>query len=73
MSEHITKNSLTLGREAIFEKNSKISQLPVYLNVQFVRFFWRQDKNLRAKICKVCRIGNFYFVSFRILIFFYFF
>uniref|UniRef100_A0A7S4HGN8 Ubiquitin carboxyl-terminal hydrolase n=1 Tax=Vannella robusta TaxID=1487602 RepID=A0A7S4HGN8_9EUKA len=52
MSEHITKTSSILGREAIYEKSSKISKLPFYLPVQFVRFFWRQDKNLRAKICK---------------------
>jgi len=52
MSEHISKTSRSLGRESTFEKHSKISKLPFYLNVQFVRFFWRADKNLRAKICK---------------------
>jgi len=52
MMEHITKASPSLGRDAIYEKSRKISQLPGYLNLQFVRFFWRQDKNLRAKICK---------------------
>jgi len=52
MTEHITKASPSLGRDAVYEKSRKISQLPSYLNLQFVRFFWRQDKNLRAKICK---------------------
>ena len=53
MREHINKTSPTLGMDAVYEKATKISKLPFYLNLQFVRFFWRQDKNLRAKICKV--------------------
>ena len=50
--EQFDKNSPSLGREAIYEKMTKISKLPYYLPIQFVRFFWRQDKNVRAKICK---------------------
>jgi len=52
LSEHITKNSPTLGREAVYEKTRRIAKLPQYLVVQYVRFFWRQDTNKRAKICK---------------------
>jgi len=52
LKEHITKNSYVLDREAVYEKSRKISKLPWYLTVQYVRFFWRQDTNMRAKICK---------------------
>jgi len=50
--EHMTKQSDTLGREAKYLRSSKISRLPYYLTVQFVRFFWRQDKQLKAKIVR---------------------
>jgi len=52
MKEHISKFSSTLQRETMYEKSRKISKLPYYSIVQFVRFFWRQDTNMRAKICK---------------------
>jgi len=52
LEESITKRSEQLGREAKFLKSSRISKLPHYLTVQFVRFFWRADKNLKAKIVK---------------------
>jgi len=50
--EHMTKQSETLGREAKYIRTSKINRLPYYLTVQFVRFFWRQDKQLKAKIVR---------------------
>lgn len=52
MTEHISKNSETLGREATYERGSQISRLPYYLSIQFVRFFWRQDKQSKAKILR---------------------
>lgn len=40
LSEPIEKYSTLLGRNAIFNKVDRISKLPPYLIVQFVRFFW---------------------------------
>ena len=53
--EHITKRSEALGRDAVFEKSSRISKLPVFLCVQFVRFWWNQQKQVKAKIARVRR------------------
>jgi len=50
--EAITKQSPTLNREAQYIRTSKINRLPYYLTIQFVRFFWKQDKQLKAKIIK---------------------
>ena len=33
--------------------SSKISKLPYYLSIQFVRFFWKADKQVKAKIARV--------------------
>eukprot|EP01119_Soliformovum_irregulare_P008747 TRINITY_DN21855_c0_g1_i1.p1 TRINITY_DN21855_c0_g1~~TRINITY_DN21855_c0_g1_i1.p1 ORF type:complete len:520 (+),score=183.02 TRINITY_DN21855_c0_g1_i1:54-1613(+) len=52
MQEKITKNSSVLGREAEFLKTSKISRLPYYLTIQFVRFFWKSTEQTKAKILK---------------------
>ncbi|KMS93958.1 hypothetical protein BVRB_026220, partial [Beta vulgaris subsp. vulgaris] len=40
LSESIEKHSPILTRNAIFTKVDRIAQLPPYLIVQFVRFFW---------------------------------
>ncbi|XP_013393115.1 ubiquitin carboxyl-terminal hydrolase 14-like [Lingula anatina] len=52
LEEHITKNSPTLGRDAQYEKTSKISRLPAYLTIQFVRFFYKEKEAVNAKILK---------------------
>lgn len=52
MSEQITKMSQTLGRDAIYTKTSKISRLPAYLTVQFVRFYYKEKESINAKILK---------------------
>ncbi|KOB65883.1 Ubiquitin carboxyl-terminal hydrolase 14 [Operophtera brumata] len=52
MSEQITKLSQTLGRDAIYTKTSKISRLPAYLTVQFVRFYFKEKESINAKILK---------------------
>jgi ubiquitin carboxyl-terminal hydrolase 14 len=52
MSETITKRSDTLNREALYENTIQISKLPRYLTVHFVRFFWKNDVKLKAKILK---------------------
>ncbi|KAL7751496.1 deubiquitinating enzyme [Sorochytrium milnesiophthora] len=48
--QKLEKNSPTLGRAASYSVTSKISRLPTYLTVHFVRFFWRADINKRTKI-----------------------
>lgn len=37
---------------AIYNKTSRISRLPSYLTVQFVRFFWKAERNIKAKILR---------------------
>ena len=52
LEEKIEKSSPTLGRDAIYTKTSRISRLPKYLTVHFVRFFWKKDIRKKAKIMK---------------------
>ncbi|XP_072942566.1 ubiquitin carboxyl-terminal hydrolase 14 [Epargyreus clarus] len=52
MAEQITKMSETLGRDAVYTKTSKISRLPAYLTVQFVRFYYKEKESINAKILK---------------------
>ncbi|KAK5065172.1 hypothetical protein LTR84_001008 [Exophiala bonariae] len=52
LTEEIEKHSPTLGRDAIYTKTSKITRLPQYLTVHFVRFNWKKDINKKAKIMR---------------------
>ncbi|KAL1849504.1 deubiquitinating enzyme [Paecilomyces lecythidis] len=52
LEEQIEKNSPTLGRNAIYTKRSRVSRLPKYLTVHFVRFFWKRDTQKKAKIMR---------------------
>lgn len=52
MEEHITKNSPTLGRDAVYKKSNKINRLPAYLTIQFVRFYFKEKEAINAKILK---------------------
>ncbi|XP_017792063.1 PREDICTED: ubiquitin carboxyl-terminal hydrolase 14 [Habropoda laboriosa] len=52
MQEQITKLSPTLGRDAMYTKTSKISRLPAYLTIQFVRFYYKEKEAINAKILK---------------------
>lgn len=52
LTEEIEKNSPTLGRDAKYIKTSRISRLPKYLTVHFVRFFWKKDAQKKAKIMR---------------------
>ncbi len=52
LDEVIEKQSAVLGREAQFQKRSRLARLPPYLAVQFVRFAWRKDTSKRAKILR---------------------
>ncbi|XP_029194255.2 ubiquitin carboxyl-terminal hydrolase 14-like isoform X2 [Acropora millepora] len=50
--ENIEKKSATLGRDAVYTKTSKLSRLPAYLTVQFVRFYFKEKDAINAKILK---------------------
>ena len=52
LTEKIEKRSPTLDRDAMYTKTSRISRLPKYLTVHFVRFFWRRDIRKKTKIMK---------------------
>jgi len=52
LEEQITKNSPSLGRDAVYLKSSKISRLPAYLSIQFVRFSYKEREAINAKILK---------------------
>ena len=52
LEEKIEKNSPTLDRDALYTKSSRISRLPKYLTVHFVRFFWKKDIRKKSKIMK---------------------
>ncbi|KAF2666395.1 cysteine proteinase [Microthyrium microscopicum] len=50
--EKIEKRSSVLDRDAIYTKTSKITRLPKYLTVHYMRFDWRRTSNKKAKIMK---------------------
>ncbi|KAI9768915.1 MAG: deubiquitinating enzyme [Geoglossum simile] len=52
LEEKIEKKSPTLDRDAIYTKKSRISHLPKYLTVHFVRFFWKKEAQKKAKIMR---------------------
>jgi ubiquitin carboxyl-terminal hydrolase 14 len=52
LSEQIEKKSEALGRDALYTKRSRISRLPKYLTVHFVRFFWKREAGKKAKIMR---------------------
>ena len=52
MIETLDKTSPTLNRSAKYTKASKISRLPEYLTVNFVRFQWKPQERIKAKILK---------------------
>ncbi|KAF2257212.1 cysteine proteinase [Trematosphaeria pertusa] len=52
LKEQIEKRSEALDRDAMYTKTSRISRLPKYLTVHFVRFDWRKTTNKKAKIMR---------------------
>ncbi|KAI0600715.1 ubiquitin carboxyl-terminal hydrolase [Biscogniauxia sp. FL1348] len=52
LSEKLEKKSEILDRDAVYTKTSKISRLPKYLTVHFVRFFWKRETQKKAKIMR---------------------
>ncbi|KAL7191395.1 hypothetical protein ACSBR2_023465 [Camellia fascicularis] len=53
MKLELEKASPSLGRSAIYIKDSCINGLLRYLTIQFVRFFWKRESNQKAKILRV--------------------
>ncbi|KAI8092821.1 uncharacterized protein BX664DRAFT_328230 [Halteromyces radiatus] len=52
LKEQLEKNSPTLNRTAQYERVSRVTRLPKYLTVQFIRFFWKPQERIRAKILR---------------------
>ncbi|KAM7201397.1 hypothetical protein V8F20_004861 [Naviculisporaceae sp. PSN 640] len=52
LTEKIEKKSPVLDRDAVYTKKSKLSRLPKYLTVHFVRFFWKRETQKKAKIMR---------------------
>ncbi|KAK2736337.1 deubiquitinating enzyme [Myotisia sp. PD_48] len=52
LEEKIEKRSDAVDRDAVYTKRSRISRLPKYLTVHFVRFFWKRDSQKKAKIMR---------------------
>ncbi|KAI2639427.1 ubiquitin carboxyl-terminal hydrolase-like protein [Xylaria nigripes] len=52
LKEQLNKRSDVLGQDASYTKTSKISRLPKYLTVHFVRFFWKRETQKKAKIMR---------------------
>lgn len=50
--QEINKHSPTLGRTVSYEERSRISRLPRYLAVHFLRFYWRRDVSQKTKILR---------------------
>ena len=52
LEEKVEKKSSTDDRDAIYTKTARISRLPKYLTVHFVRFFWKREAQKKAKIMR---------------------
>ena len=52
LEEKIEKRSAILDRDAMYTKSSRVSRLPKYLTVHFVRFFWKREAGKKAKIMR---------------------
>lgn len=55
LNEKLEKQSEVLGRNATWTKTFRISRLPKYLVVHFVRFYWKRDTSKKAKILRKVR------------------
>ncbi|KAG9310870.1 hypothetical protein JVU11DRAFT_8725 [Chiua virens] len=58
LNSKLTKNSPTLGRDAIYSQTSRFSRLPSYLTVHMIRFAWRQDIGKKAKIMRKVKFAT---------------
>ena len=62
----VEKNSSVLDRNALWTKQQRISKLPRYLCIQFMRFFWKPTPESRDHAgvkCKILRPVSFAEVS----------
>ncbi|KAK6148700.1 hypothetical protein DH2020_016225 [Rehmannia glutinosa] len=58
LKSELEKSSPSLGRSAVYAKDSRINDLPRYLTIQFVRFFWKRESNQKAKILRYVHIHD---------------
>lgn len=52
LNETIEKVSPSLNRTAQYQRKNRVTRLPQYLPVQFIRFFWKPQEGVRAKILR---------------------
>ncbi|KAI5967131.1 UBP6 [Candida theae] len=52
LTETITKHNNALNADTEYEVSKKITRLPKFLVVHFIRFFWRRDINKKSKILR---------------------
>lgn len=52
LTEQIEKKGTLSDVDLMFERTSKITKLPPYLTIQFVRFFWKQGISKKVKIIR---------------------
>jgi ubiquitin carboxyl-terminal hydrolase 14 len=52
LEETIEKQSETLNRLAKWKRTSRIDRLPPFLQVSMMRFFWKQEARVKAKIMR---------------------
>ncbi|XP_059618060.1 ubiquitin carboxyl-terminal hydrolase 14 [Phlebotomus argentipes] len=52
MQEQLTKKSPSLGRDALYQKTALINRLPAYLTVNFMRFQYKGNQGINAKVLK---------------------
>ncbi|CAG8440358.1 2082_t:CDS:10 [Acaulospora morrowiae] len=50
--DQIDKHSPTLDRSAKYSSTLRISRLPAYLTVHFVRFYWKRQQRIKAKVLR---------------------
>lgn len=52
-----------MNRSAKYERVSRVSRLPSYLTVQFIRFFWKPEQRIRAKILRKVKFPLYFDAS----------
>jgi ubiquitin carboxyl-terminal hydrolase 14 len=52
LEEKIEKHNESLGRNAQYTLKKRVSRLPKYLTVHFIRFFWKRDVGKKSKILR---------------------
>ncbi|KAF7307775.1 Ubiquitin carboxyl-terminal hydrolase [Mycena kentingensis (nom. inval.)] len=60
LSQTVVKRSPTLGRDADYTQESRMTRLPAYLFVHMARFSWRADINKKAKIMRKVKFPTEY-------------